>query len=90
MKLMTPRQHDCYAVVASLTLALSRCPTYQEIADQMGIKKVSAWMMVNELIKRGVAYRNRPANFACNIALVPLKPRHSLVFPVLGTIRLTA
>lgn len=56
---LTPRQTDCLKLIVSYRRLYGFSPTIQELADAMGICKVSCFGHVRALQKKGVVRRER-------------------------------
>lgn len=82
----TPRQSDVLAFIAAYRHRHGYAPAMREIADKLGISKVSIFEHVNELVRKG--HLRRDPHKARSLDVVGGVPavKSRLRFPILGTI----
>lgn len=85
---LTPKQLTILQLIRDSRIQRGYSPTMQEIADALGISKVTAFEHVETLIKRGVLDRERNKARSLTIAKgVPLPDEEApLRFPLVGRI----
>jgi repressor LexA len=85
---LTPKQLTILQLVRDSRIQRGYSPTMQEIADSLGISKVTAFEHVETLVKRGVLHRERNKARSLTIAKgVPLPDEEPpLRFPLVGRI----
>lgn len=85
---LTPKQLTILQLIRDSRIQRGYSPTMQEIADALGISKVTAFEHVETLIKRGVLDRERNKARSLTIAKgVPLPDEETpLRFPLVGRI----
>lgn len=85
---LTPKQLTILQLIRDSRIQRGYSPTMQEIADELGISKVTAFEHVETLIKRGVLDRERNKARSLTIAKgVPLPDEETpLRFPLVGRI----
>ena len=85
---LTPKQLKILQLIRDSRIRRGYSPTMQEIADALGISKVTAFEHVETLIKRGVLERERNKARSLTIAKgVPLPDEETpLRFPLVGKI----
>jgi len=85
---LTPKQLTIVKLIRDSRLRLGYSPTMQEIADALGISKVTAFEHVETLVKRGAL--NRQRNRARSLTIAPGVPlpdeERPLHFPLVGKI----
>ena len=85
---LTPRQHRILLMIRDAQLTRGYSPTFQEMADELGVSKVTVFEHVEALIKKGALRRD--ANKARSLELtdkasLPNEER-STRLPLVGTI----
>ncbi len=85
---LTPKQLKILKLIRESRITRGYSPTMQELADELGISKVTVFEHVEALIKKGALHREpnkaRSLSIADN-ALIPDETR-SLTFPLVGKI----
>jgi repressor LexA len=84
---MTPRQLEILTFVRDARRNLGYSPTLQEMADEMGISKITVFEHVETLIKKGMLTRR--SNRARSLDLTPsaqLPDERPTLIPILGRI----
>ena len=85
---LTPKQLTIVKLIRDSRLQRGYSPTMQEIADEIGISKVTAFEHVETLVKHGALQRER--NKARSLTITPGVPlpdeERPLHFPLVGTI----
>jgi repressor LexA len=85
---LTPKQLRILQLIRDSRIVRGYSPTMQELADQLGISKVTVFEHVEALIKKGALKRdpNKARSLSiCDDAVVP-DEAHSLSFPLVGKI----
>jgi repressor LexA len=85
---LTPKQLRILQLVRDCRVTRGYSPTMQELADELGISKVTVFEHVEALIKKGALMRepNKARSLSiCEDALVP-DEEQSLAFPLVGRI----
>jgi repressor LexA len=84
---LTPKQLRILQLIRESRIARGVSPTMQELADQIGVSKVTVFEHVEALIKKGALTRD--ANKARSLCLAegaPLPDEQPLSFPLVGRI----
>lgn len=85
---LTPKQLKILQLIRDSRIVRGYSPTMQELADQLGISKVTVFEHVEALIKKGALKRdpNKARSLSiCDDAIVP-DEAHALNFPLVGKI----
>jgi repressor LexA len=85
---LTPKQLRILQLIRDYRIAHGYSPTMQELADELGISKVTVFEHVEALIKKGALRRepNKARSLSlCDDAIVP-DEGHALSFPLIGRI----
>jgi repressor LexA len=85
---LTPKQLRILQLIRDYRIAHGYSPTMQELADALGISKVTVFEHVEALIKKGALRRepNKARSLSlCDDAIVP-DEGHALSFPLIGRI----
>lgn len=85
---LTPRQMTILTRVRDLRLANGYSPTMQELADELGVSKVTVFEHVEALIKKGALVRNpnKTRSLRVNEALTLPDEERPTRLPLVGTI----
>lgn len=85
---VTPKQLHILNLIRECRLAKGYSPTMQELADQVGVSKVTVFEHVQALIKKGIVSRepNRARSLSIRDDSVLPDEEHSLSWPLLGRI----
>ena len=85
---LTPRQLHIAQLVRDGRVAHGYSPTMQELADDVGVSKVTVFEHVGALIKKGVLQRepNKARSLSLSEGVTLPDEEHSLRFPLVGRI----
>jgi len=85
---VTPKQLNVLHLIRASRLERGCSPTMQELADQLGVSKVTVFEHVEALVRKGIVHRepNKARSLSiCDESVFP-DEEHSLRFPLLGRI----
>lgn len=83
---MTPRQRDTLSAIEAHRHRHGIAPTLQEIADKLGISKVTVHEYTKALVAQGELRVTNGKWRSRSLEVVNPSPRRPLRFPIVGTI----